>query len=225
MCGRYSLEDNESNLKVQELLGLVRTRYDGDPRLEDVKTGEIYPSNTVVILQGTGPYPMLAKWGLQGFGPSQLLINARAETAAAKPTFKRLVQSTRCLFVANSFYEWQKIGATDSQKPSKQKYALAPPEEPLFYMAGLYKILQSSSEYPEGKIKENEEEADRLGLPPLPLACILTTDANGSMSDIHDRMPLILNREEAQAWLTDTEAAMELLQRPCNVNLERSEAS
>lgn len=224
MCGRYSLEDVESNLKLQELLGLVRSRYADDPRLQDLKTGEIFPSNTVVVLQGSGPWPMLVKWGLQGFGPSQLLINARAETAAEKPTFSRLVQETRCLFVADAFYEWQKKPTADPAKKSKQKYALAVPERPLFYMAGLYKPLQSAYDSPQGKLKSSEEEADRLGLPPLPLACIITTDANETMSDIHDRMPLILDSSEAHAWLTDPEAALEMLQQSCGIKLQRDEA-
>lgn len=224
MCGRYSLEDVETNLKLQELLGLVRSRYEDDPRLQDLKTGEIFPSNTVVVLQGNGPWPMLAKWGLQGFGPSQLLINARAETAAEKPTFRSLVQETRCLFVADAFFEWQKKPTADPAKKNKQKYALAVPGKPLFYMAGLYKPLQSINDSPHGKIKETEEEADRLGLPPLPLACIITTDANNTMSDIHDRMPLILSSAEAHRWLTDPDAAMELLQKPCDVKMQREAA-
>lgn len=218
MCGRYSLEDVESNHKVQQLLGILRSNYDEDPRLEDLKLGEIFPSNTVVVLQGEGPYPMLAKWGLAGFSPSQLLINARAETAAEKPTFRRLVEETRCLFVADAFYEW-KAEMHDGKK--KRKYALAPSDEPLFYMAGLYKPLRSVNEYPDGKIKDSERAADAQGLRPLPLACIVTTASNESVFDIHHRMPLILSAEEARAWLTDPEAAKELLQTPSQVILSR----
>ena len=177
MCGRYGFSIDE-----QEIRRIVR---EVEQSGAEVKTGEIFPGNTVPILIAPGGNPKLvpAVWGLQNPWRKGLVINARAETASQKPMFRGLLCGQRCLVPSSGFYEW-------THNEAHVRCHCRQPGEPLTWMAGLY-------DWGEG----------------LPRFTILTTAANFSIAPIHDRMPLVIPASEGLEWLNDPIAASLLLGR------------
>lgn len=147
------------------------------------KTGEIFPGDTVpAIIQNNGHIvPVPAVFGFPGFQNGRLLINARSETAAEKATFSHALRSTRTILPATGFYEW----AHDSEKT---KYYLTIDSQPIIYLCGIYRIIEGTYRF-----------------------VILTRPANESMTDIHDRMPVIAAAEEVRPYLENYEYAVSLL--------------
>jgi putative SOS response-associated peptidase YedK len=116
------------------------------------------------------------------------MINARADTVAEKPAFKNAFKLRRCLIPADGFYEWKVIGK------DKQPYRIMLKDQQIFSMAGLFDSWNS----PEGE--------------KIFSCSIITTDPNELMIDIHDRMPMILSREDERKWL-DVEQPVEDLKK------------
>ena len=115
------------------------------------------------------------------------MINARSESAAEKPMFRKSLVEQRCLVLASGYYEWRR---TQSGGKSKEKYALYRADQPI-YMAGLWRMEQGEE---------------------LPVFVILTREAGPSISDIQDRMLVILPDEICREWLStsaDTENLMD----------------
>ncbi|PSL06649.1 putative SOS response-associated peptidase YedK [Haloactinopolyspora alba] len=125
------------------------------------------------------------------------LINARVETAAQKPSFRRAFARRRCLLPAEGFYEWR--GET---KGKKQPFFIHPPEGTLA-MAGLYEIWRDQS--------RPDDDPDAF----LWSAVILTTDATDDVGEIHPRMPMLVDRASWAEWLdpdrTDTDGLTSML--------------
>lgn len=199
MCGRYAIESREENAFLKEILEDVDRRYAGNPILSKMKTGEIFPTETVPILalEKGKTTPVLMNWGFPRTGsPGGVVINARAETAMEKNMFRSSLLFRRCVVPSTGFYEWKQ---QDQKK--KDKYLLYPPGDPMLYMAGLYSL------FPYGQDGQ------------MPGFVIVTTAANTSVSPIHSRMPLVLSRHESDAWLADSAFAAQLLSRPCPAEL------
>ncbi len=118
-------------------------------------------------------------------------INARSETIMEKPSFRGAVKYRRCIVPANGFYEWQ------GEKGYKQPYFIHRGDGEILAIAGVYEEWES----PAGTIET---------------FAIVTTDANREMSDIHDRMPVILEPKDWDLWLdpgmTDSERLWGLMQ-------------
>ena len=111
------------------------------------------------------------------------LINARRETLAEKPAFRKALRSRRCIIPISGFYEWRK------HVRGKQPYFVASADEKPLTLAGLW-----------------EEWNELLSF------TIITVPANEKVAAIHDRMPAILSREDALAWLKTGDTA---LLKPC----------
>lgn len=177
MCGRYSLFDEQDNAEIRRIIAEVNQRYLEQP----VRTGEIFPTNTVPILTADGsvliPKPFV--WGFPKYTGSGVIINARAETAEEKKTFRQSLFTGRCIVPSTGFYEW------DAQQ---RKYLFRLPGEQMLYMAGISRVYDGISRY-----------------------VILTTAANDSMQDVHHRMPVVLPRDKIQMWMMDTDAAVAYL--------------
>lgn len=122
-----------------------------------------------------GSIATMMHWGLRT--PQNFHINARIETADTTPRFRDSWHGHRCLLPANGFYEWYQDGIT------KQPYYIYPENTELHYFAGLW-FPSSGNETP-------------------PTFVILTTQAQSSIRDIHERMPVILKNEHLSAWLTN----------------------
>ena len=177
MCGRYSLYTN-INI-IEERFGI--DSFDAE---EYEPSFNIAPSQQILTVINDGAKNRMGylKWGLVppwakdpkiGFK----MINARSETIHEKPSFRDALKKKRCLVIADSFYEWKR---TDGGKvPMLVKFR----SNELFAMAGLWETWKS----PEGK--------------PVHTCTILTTEPNQMMSEIHDRMPVILKPEDESTWL------------------------
>jgi len=124
----------------------------------------------------------LVRWGfipgfvkdLKGF---PLLINARSESLADKPSFRNAYKRRRCLVLADGFYEWRRDGK------AKQPFLIRRADREPLALAGLWECWHA----PDGS------EIDT--------ACIITCMANATMAAVHDRMPAILAPELFEAWL------------------------
>ena len=121
-------------------------------------------------------------WGFPRFDGRGLLINARAETAAERRTFRECVLHRRCVIPAKGFWEWNKF---------KEKFSFERQDSQVMFMAGCYDCFDGQDRF-----------------------VILTTEANPSVKPVHDRMPLILERNELEAWVTDDSAAEYFLHKP-----------
>lgn len=202
MCGRYYVDD-ETAKEIRKLLehldarlnrgkeGKVASNYVSNEvikakeeifrRALDVR-GEIFPTNQVPILVGDKEVTLtMSKWGFSAPTGKGVLINARAETAFEKKTFRESLLNRRCIIPAAGFYEW------DS---AKNKIYFTMPQKKCMYMAGLYRFEKDESRF-----------------------VILTTAANTSIKDVHERMPLILDEEAVPEWICNNNETNELLHR------------
>lgn len=186
MCGRYALYGPHSR---------YRDQFDTPDDLDWAPRFNIAPSQMVPIVrllsEGQREF-LLAKWGLIPSwvkDPGQIShpINAKAETAAIKPTFRHAFRKSRVLVPADAFYEWKLVAG------KKQPYLIRMRDESPFGMAGLLEHWQG----PEGEL--------------ISLA-ILTTEPNPLMAEIHNRMPAIIQPQDYGLWLNHELADMERLQ-------------
>lgn len=125
MCGRF-YSDKEIAESILRMAG-------GTAREVNIpKTGDIYPSQQALILSGREPafYAETMPWGFPRFDGKGLLINARAETAPEKKTFKEAVLHHRCIIPARHFYEWDR---------DKNKVAFRYEDKSPLFMAGFYR--------------------------------------------------------------------------------------
>ncbi len=138
------------------------------------------------------------RWGLippwvkatAGGGPDTkgpLLINARSERVTSSPAFRGSVKGKRCLVPMDGWYEWTPRGSGKGAKTPFYMYA--GDGEPLF-MAGLWSTWRPR----KGEASPEDES-------PLLSCTIITTDAAGSLTDIHDRMPLTISERDWDRWL------------------------
>ena len=160
------------------------------------KTGEIFPGDIVpAVIDRKGKIVAVpAAFGFPGFQDNRLLINARSETAEEKKTFADSLRERRVILPASGFFEWSHDG-------KKTKYYFTVDSMQAIYLCGIYKIM-------DGK----------------PYFVILTRAANESMIDTHDRMPVIVGENSVRPYLTDRDAAMEIIATAAPM-LSRQEAN
>ena len=150
-------------------------------------TGDVHPSHPALILRAAHGKMVseVLKWGYEAYWKKTLIFNARSETVQERPMFRRDFEERRCLIPAGKFYEWKQ----DSTK-QKEKYEFFTPDK-ILYLAGIY---------------HKDPEGDRF--------TILTREADGCMTGVHPRMPLILYEKDIGKWLFSREEAEKLL--ACN---------
>lgn len=166
----------------QEIIKIINTLDNRYPG-NDMKHGEIFPTNTAPLLcLGEGEInPELSTWGFPRFGAKGVIINARSETADNRPMFKKSLHTRRCVVPSTGFYEW-------AQHASKTKYRFTLPDDPTLYMAGIYNTFNGENKF-----------------------VILTTAANNSIADVHDRMPVILPKPMVDDWIMSEDFALSYL--------------
>jgi putative SOS response-associated peptidase YedK len=125
----------------------------------------------------------LLRWGLvpswaRSPDTGLKMINARVETVAERPTYRRAFERFRCMLVGDGFYEWRRVPGGPSQA-----FHITRSDGGLFALAGLWSIWHG-------------EDGQRLRT-----CTILTTAANSAIATLHDRMPIILEPEAELAWL------------------------
>jgi putative SOS response-associated peptidase YedK len=119
------------------------------------------------------------------------MLNARVESLTDKPAFKKAAASRRCLVPADGWFEWAK--RLDS--PTKQPYFITPEDGSVLAMAGLWEVWGRGE--------------DRL------YTCtVVTAPAVGALTEIHDRMPLVLPPDRWEAWLDPAREDVEALAEP-----------
>ncbi len=149
-------------------------------------TGDIHPTECAAVIS-PGPNGMIAdvkRWGFPGFENPKVLINARAETVMERKMFRDSVMHRRIIIPAAGFYEWNR----QKEKVTFTEADVANDRASLLFIAGFYNRFEGEERF-----------------------IILTTDANESMRDVHDRMPLILERDDLKLWLYEDEKVEELL--------------
>lgn len=178
MCGRFTLFSTFET---------IMERFHIDSSFDEMDyqiSYNIAPSQRIVAVINDGSKNRLGylRWGLippwaKDERIGYKLINARSETLAEKPSFRKAYQNKRCLIVADSYYEWQQT--PDRKIPMRIKLKSGEP----FGMAGLWESWKS----PEGQA--------------VYTCTIITTSSNELTSSIHDRMPVILKPDDEQNWL------------------------
>ncbi|MEA3337805.1 MAG: SOS response-associated peptidase [Chloroflexota bacterium] len=177
MCGRFSIFADPDRLAEWFDAALpeegLRPRYNAAPT-----------QKLPVITNDDSQVIQLFRWGLvpfwaKGPGIGNRLINARSETVAEKPAYRAAFKHRRCLVLADGFYEWQKTSG--GKVPMRIVLKSGDP----FAFAGLWETWTP----PEGD--------------PLRTFTIITTTPNELLAPIHNRMPVILQKEHEAIWLDD----------------------
>ena len=178
MCCRYWAEESPELREIVEEMNrspLVKKWQNTTA----VKTyGEIRPTDVVPVIApnrsgNRAVYPM--KWGYSG---KTLLMNARAETAAEKPTFRDDWKRHRCIVPASWYFEWEHLTGNDGKKHTGDKYMIQPKDSAMTWLCGLYRI-------------ENG----------MPVFVVLTREPGEEIRFIHDRMPLIMPDRLVNEWI------------------------
>jgi putative SOS response-associated peptidase YedK len=178
MCGRYTLTTpNPAEVRARFPIGEsveVRQRFNvapGDDVLAVTTDREGHPRGDLLRW---GLVPSWAKSPATGLK----MINARVETVAERPAYRRAFERFRCLIIGDGFYEWRRV-----RNGPKEAFHITRPGSELFALAGLWSIWHS-------------EDGQRLRT-----CTILTTAANSAIASLHDRMPVILEPSDEAAWL------------------------
>jgi putative SOS response-associated peptidase YedK len=202
MCGRYASSRRPEDL-IEEFE--VTSPRVAEPLAADYNvapTKEVY----AVLERGARPQDdgvevpperqlRVLRWGLVpswAKDPSigNRMINARMETVAEKPAYKRAFAARRCLLPADGYFEWYPTEEkTKAGKPRKQPFFIHPVDGGILAMAGLYEIWKDPTR------AEDDPELFRW------TCTVLTTQAEDDLGHIHDRMPLMVPRDRWGAWL------------------------
>ncbi len=178
MCGR--LVQDSSTERLAQALGAVDVTGGGVPPRRNVA-----PSTQIAAVIGSdGRRLGLLRWGFvppwshdPASGPRP--INARAEGAASSRLFGPAVRSRRCAVPADGWYEWR------DEDGARQPHLLRDPDGAPLALAGLWSTWRDA-----GGTQ-----------PPLATVAIVTTAARGAAAEVHDRMPVVLEGDDLDAWL------------------------
>jgi putative SOS response-associated peptidase YedK len=195
MCGRFALTSTPQ--QVRALFDYVE-EPNFPPREQIAPTEPI----GVVVRQGGERHFALMRWGflpewVKDAADFPLLFNARAETAPEKPAFRNAIRRRRCLVPADSFVEWRREG--EGRAVRRDPFIASRADGAPLALGGIW----------ETNLGPDGAELDTVA--------ILTTDANGTLGAIHDRMPVILEPRDFDAWLdpaNDDAARVAHLMRP-----------
>lgn len=176
MCARYGFT------KPKEL----KSRYNLENELEDLANARynVAPGSFMPIITRNSPNKVeLMKWGLIPFWAKDTMlafstINARAETVATSSVFRKPFKSQRCLIPVTHYFEWFTL-----DKKTKIPHLFKTADGDIFSFAGLFDIWK------DGEGKE------------LKTYTIITTSPNSISKPIHNRMPVILDKQEEDIWL------------------------
>jgi putative SOS response-associated peptidase YedK len=185
MCGRYAARRDPAVLAEE---------FDAADETGGRAPGadhNVAPTKPVLSVVDTEKEPegravRVMRWGLvphwaKDRGIAAKMINARAETVETKPAFRTALAKRRCLLPADGWYEWRRADGR------KQPYFMTPADGGGLAMAGIWSVWHDPTA---------GEDA-----PPLVTCAVITTQAVGPLTDIHDRMPLVLPRRAWADWL------------------------
>lgn len=195
MCGRFT-----STTPTSELADF----FDAETDLDDEDANfNVTPTSDVRVVHEdeNGQRRLdLMFWGLvpswaESPAMGSRLINARSETVAVKPSFRSAFRRKRCILPVDGFYEWVQVPERKKKQPV---YISSRNQKPLAF-AGLWETWRP---------KDAQEAANELR------SCsIITGPPNDLIAPLHDRMPMILPREDWTTWLDPTNTDVDALQR------------
>jgi len=175
MCGRFVLLTDLSRIVRSFDIKEVASNYHTD--------SNISPGRMIAAVIHDNINRLVDfKWGLipawsKDPAIGNKMINARAETVSEKPSFRQAFRKSRCLIVADGFYEWKQ----EAGRKTPMRFYLKSGEP--FGLAGLYETWISPAK-------------DRIDT-----CTIITTDANELVASVHDRMPVIVSKEKEASWI------------------------
>ena len=197
MCGRFAI-----TLPDEAMARLFEASPAND--LPTVPNFNVCPTTSIhVVTSGAGVRHLGAmRWGFLPHwyksptaGP--LLINARAETIAEKPAFRKAVRTRRCLIPATGFYEW-----TKDKSGNRLPWHIFRADGAALVFAGVWRAWDAGGEA-------------------MNTCAIVTTTANAAMSAIHHRMPVILAQGDWPLWLGETGHGAAALMRAAGEDMLR----
>jgi putative SOS response-associated peptidase YedK len=199
MCGRYASSRKPEDLVEEFEVDRVDVVKPLAPDFNVAPTKDVYavldrPSRTeegqVQRRLRTVRWGLVPSWAKDASIGSRL-INARMETLSEKPAFKRAFAKRRCLLPADGYFEWyptEQLGK--SGKPLKQPFFIRPADGGVLAMAGLYEIWRNPD------VPDEDDDGAFLWT-----CTVITTSAEDALGQIHDRMPMLVERERYDAWL------------------------
>ncbi len=211
MCGRYASSRKPEDLVEEFEVDRVDVAAPLEPDFNVAPTKEVYAVFERVPKHAADPVEekqrrlAVLNWGLvpswaKDRSIGSRLINARVETLAEKPAFRRAFASRRCLLPADGYYEWYPTsGRTKANKPIKRPFFIHPADGGVLAMAGLYEIWRDSS------VDEDSPGAF------VWTSTVITTTAEDSLGHLHDRMPMIVESDRYADWLDPTRTAADEL--------------
>lgn len=189
MCGRFaasaSTDDIVEFFGVEEIVDEPEPHFnlaptDPIPAVVQRRAGDEGGTVRKLVAPRWGLVP---SWSRDAKGAARM-INARAETVAEKPAFRKAFATRRCLIPADGYYEWYVLpGQEGLKRPRKQPMFIRPADGGPFVMAGLYEFWRD----PAGEW--------------LTTATIITTTATDEIGHIHDRMPMVVAPADVDDWL------------------------
>ena len=196
MCGRMVMSSTPSDfVDYFNSVETVRNiKIDSVFKESFIPRFNISPGSKVFAISQTQSNKVLNldtyKWGLvphwaKDDSFSNKCFNARAETISEKPTFKDAFKRSRCIILADGYYEWKVISAGSSNIVKQPYFIHDNTLKPLFF-AGLFEPTTNS-------------------------ATIVTTESINKLSDIHHRRPVFLSVAESMKWLNHNSIEKELL--------------
>ena len=198
MCGRFV--SARKRLELLEEFGVERDRVAASPDPEPAPDYNVAPTKKIFAVlerparedEPQARELRVLRWGLVPSWAKEAsigsrMINARAETVAVKPAFRRAFTKRRCILPADGYYEWQAI--SDGGKKRKQPYFIYRTDGGALAFAGIYELWRDDS------LPDDHERAW------LWTAAIITTQATDDVGQIHDRMPMVITPEHWADWL------------------------
>jgi len=192
MCGRFTLRTPATvMIKHFELdqrggrqLPLFQPRYNIAPTQEImvVREDAADRGRRADMLR----WGMIPPWSKEGKPSGPPVINARSETLAEKPMFRNAVRRRRCLIPVDGFYEWQP--AAGGPRAKKQPFFIHRPDDQPFAFAGLWESWSQGRGGAEPSLT-------------IESCAIVTTEANKTLSEVEERMPVVLAPGDYEMWL------------------------
>jgi putative SOS response-associated peptidase YedK len=209
MCGRYASSRRPADLIEEFEVVADRTPAPLEPDYNVAPTKDVYAVVERPPSKDSPEPPQrqlrVLRWGLVpswAKDPSigSRMINARMETVADKPAYKRAFAKRRCLLPADGYFEWYPTTElTKAGKPRKQPFFIRPKDHGVLAMAGLYEIWRDPT--------RDDDDPERFRW----TCTVLTTQAEDSLGHIHDRMPLMVERDRWAQWLDPTASGQDRL--------------
>ncbi|WP_416968405.1 SOS response-associated peptidase [Streptomyces sp. 4F14] len=225
MCGRYAASRGPEDLAGIFEIEKIEPEEALAPDFNVAPTKEVYvvldrplkdaEDRRPVRQLRTVRWGLVPSWAKSPEGAARM-INARAETVAEKPSFRRAFATRRCIVPADGYYEW--VTAKEERdlevegkkkRPRKQPYFVLPADGSVFAMAGLYEFWRDRTlpdDHPRAwwvtcSVITTEAETTPLAVAPA--------DGPGSLAEIHPRMPLMLTPDRWDAWLDPTTTGLD----------------